>query len=123
MSEQELTAIIAENIKAILEEKGMEQKDLAQAIGVSPSSVSRWISGEKMPRASSIDAICKALGCTRNDIILKHSSNEVERMAEELKSREEFQQLIAAVRDLPVDKLQLIIDIAYTMIDKQVRDR
>lgn len=123
MSEQELAAIVAENITRYLEERGMEQKDLAKAIGVSPASVSGWCAGNVMPRPDKLDAMSQIFGCSRKELLAKRSTSEVERLAEELKSREDFQQLIAAVRDLPVDKLQLIIDIAHTMIDKQVRDR
>lgn len=39
-------------VEDVLEELGWDQAQLAAACGVSKSTVSRWLAGEKMPRLS-----------------------------------------------------------------------
>lgn len=62
--------VIAENLQRHLDNANMSQTDLANAIGVHPSSVSLWLKGEFSPRTSAVDKICKALNITRADLIL-----------------------------------------------------
>lgn len=57
-----------ENLKQILNEQGLRQKDLAIMVGVSTPTVSEWCSGKKMPRMKMLDAICDALGCPLNEL-------------------------------------------------------
>ena len=53
---------IAELISLNLEEKGMTQRELASAIGVSPSRVSDYINGRAEPTLRIARALCIALG-------------------------------------------------------------
>ena len=57
-----------ENLKRILDEQGLRQKDLAIMVGVSTPTVSEWCSGKKMPRMKMLDAICDALQCPLNEL-------------------------------------------------------
>ena len=49
-------------IKAALERRGMTQKELAEAIYVTPQAVSKWISGESRPTLDNAIEIDKVLG-------------------------------------------------------------
>lgn len=62
--------VLAENLQKQLNIAGISQTDLANAIGVHPSSVSVWLKGEAAPRASTVDKICKYLHISRADLIL-----------------------------------------------------
>ena len=42
---------------------GMGQNDLAQAVGVTQGTVSRWECGDKTPRLRTLMAVAEALGC------------------------------------------------------------
>lgn len=50
-----------ENLKAVLDYYGIVQNELAQALGIDPSLVSRWLSGERRLRATSpqMDALAE----------------------------------------------------------------
>lgn len=48
---------LAEKLKS----KGMKQKDLADALGVSEVTVSRWLSGERNPSMRTVEKIANAL--------------------------------------------------------------
>lgn len=47
----------------------MSQKELAEAAGLTPASVSRYVNGERRPRPATIAAMSRALGVEPSDII------------------------------------------------------
>lgn len=49
MSEQEWINIFGDNLRDILKEYGYTQRDLADAIGVSEVTISRYINKQRMP--------------------------------------------------------------------------
>lgn len=60
--------MFSSNLKRILNQQNLQQKELAKMIGVSPQSVSQWVSGHKVPRMNMMNAICDALGCSLADL-------------------------------------------------------
>lgn len=44
--------------------KGLQQKELAEAVGVTAGAVSQWESGTFVPTHTNIAAVCDALGIT-----------------------------------------------------------
>jgi len=56
-------------IKLLRHRKGMTQKELAEKIGVPQQSISRWETGEVIPKIDKLKLIAKVLGCTINDLI------------------------------------------------------
>jgi transcriptional regulator with XRE-family HTH domain len=48
-------------IRMMRKEKGMTQEQLAEMLGVSQRSVSRWENGKTMPDLSLYEPLCKAL--------------------------------------------------------------
>ena len=55
--------IFSRNLKHFMETKGKNQIDIANGIGVSPSIVSYWIRGEKIPRIDKIKKLAEFFGC------------------------------------------------------------
>lgn len=49
MTEQEWINIFGDNLRDILKEYGYTQRDLADAIGVTESTISRYINKQRMP--------------------------------------------------------------------------
>ena len=47
---------VGERIKQLLDENRIEQKDLAEALICTEASMSRWVNGERIPKA---DTLCK----------------------------------------------------------------
>ncbi len=46
----------------------MSQKELAEATSLTPAAVSRYVNGERVPRAITVAALAKALGVKPTDI-------------------------------------------------------
>lgn len=56
-------------LTALLKERGMSQKELAEAASLTPASVSRYVNGEREPRALTVAALAEVLGVKSSDII------------------------------------------------------
>lgn len=56
----------ADLLRAFRDEKGISQKGLADAIGVTQAAVAHWEAGNKVPSFDAVLRICNALGirCT-----------------------------------------------------------
>ena len=60
--------ILSENIRYHLDKSGMEQSELAEKLGVSQSSISHWINGNKYPRIDTIERIAELFNVRKSDI-------------------------------------------------------
>ena len=58
-----------ENLKAFRKNKKMSQEVLAEKVGVSRQSVSKWEVGDSYPEMSNIVALCSIFKCNINDLI------------------------------------------------------
>ncbi len=63
--------VIAKNINRLLAEKGMNQRELAQLLGVSAAAVSSWCCGMKAPRVDKVDAMAALFGVDRTDFYME----------------------------------------------------
>jgi len=66
---------IGARINPILKKRGMTQRKLAETIGVTEESMSRWITGARVPRANYIVYMADALDVSA-DYILGRTDNE-----------------------------------------------
>lgn len=55
--------------------QNMTQGELAEALNVDRSTVTKWETGVAMPTAAKIPQLAEALGCTINDLFKKEDSN------------------------------------------------
>jgi transcriptional regulator with XRE-family HTH domain len=58
-----------EKIKLLREKISITQKELAEKVGVSQQNISRWETGEVIPKIDKLKRIAEVLGCTINDLI------------------------------------------------------
>ena len=62
----------------------MSQKELAEAAGLTPASVSRYVNGERLPWPATIAAMSRALGVEPSDIIARNADSLTEAQRAEL---------------------------------------
>jgi transcriptional regulator with XRE-family HTH domain len=73
--------ITGDRIKNTLEQLDMKQKDLADAVQVSEVSISRYISGERIPRSNILSKIAKVLHVSME--YLSGETSDIERINNE----------------------------------------
>ena len=61
--------MFADNLKRILKEKGITQKELAELIGTSCNVVNRWFTEHREPTLYFVYKICEVLKVTPNDLL------------------------------------------------------
>lgn len=77
---------IAENIAALLKEKGYSQQDLADALGVNKSTVSAWVSGKKTPRMDKVEDMAAIFHCTITDVLGYTQPEETDEFRDRMKA-------------------------------------
>jgi transcriptional regulator with XRE-family HTH domain len=60
---------VGKNIKKIREQKGLLQKDVANAAGLHPANYNKTEKGEREPSIEALDKIAKLFGMTVDEII------------------------------------------------------
>jgi transcriptional regulator with XRE-family HTH domain len=60
---------MGDRIKLALEMRNMKQKELAKRVGMTEVTISRYVTGDREPKADAIIAICNAL-CVSSDWLL-----------------------------------------------------
>ncbi|GAB3803333.1 hypothetical protein GCM10028819_33080 [Spirosoma humi] len=68
-------------IKQLLKDRKLKQKDLAERMGVKPSSVNQWINGSSRPDNSRLTQLAAELGVTVDTLLGGKTSSETEKEA------------------------------------------
>lgn len=66
------TDIFSKNVKRLLDEKCMSQRELADAAGVTEVAMSRYLNDGRMPKAPILYNIAKVLGVSIDDLFEEH---------------------------------------------------
>ena len=69
IEEKETQRIFSDNLKYYLKLNNKTQLDLANAIGVSNTTINNYVKGYNDPRMDKVDKICKYLGVSRSDLM------------------------------------------------------
>lgn len=64
-----MATLTGNKLSTLLKERGMSQKELAEAACLTSASVSRYVNGEREPRALTVAALADVLGVKPSDII------------------------------------------------------
>ena len=122
MSEQEQKVIFSNNLKYYLERSGHSQKEVAEAIDVSPQTFNTWMRGIALPRMGKVEKLANYFRINKSDLIelsqnQDTSSDKVEwytdpetaKLAQELHDNPDLRILLDAGKDLPPEKLRALI--------------
>ena len=90
---------IGEFIQILRKEKGLTQKELAEIIGLSDKTISKWECGNGLPEVVFMEPLCQILGITVNELLAGESipilemMRSIDRSRLELVKQLEFEQL------------------------------
>lgn len=69
MASYETKRIFSQNLTRLLDRSGITQLDLANQMGVAPSTVSSWCNAEKMPRMDKVEWMAQFFGVPTSQLI------------------------------------------------------
>lgn len=83
MSERRKNMNLSDNLKKIRKEHNLSQEDLAESLGVSRQSVSKWESGQAYPEMDKVLQICKMFDVSIDDLL----NQDIKKVQKEEKSK------------------------------------
>lgn len=107
--------IISANIKKYRREKGMTQKELADALGVKNTTVSMWEVGSNLMPAEVLVEVCRVLGVSLNEI---GADDEKEKTSAGADAR--LNEFISLFSDLPDEKKEIALSLLKALSNNQV---
>lgn len=108
--------VFSKNLKWYLELKGATQKDLAQYLGINPSSVNDWIKCKKYPRIDKIELIARYFGILKSDLIEEKGINKTLPQQQTLTEGENM--LLELFRRVPENEQQMVLDMVRVALKK-----
>lgn len=61
--------IFAKNLAYYLDRSGRDQKEVAEVVGVAPSTFNEWMKAKKYPRIDKIEILANYFGILKSDLI------------------------------------------------------
>lgn len=94
--------IFRDNLMRYMEARGISQKELAEHIQVSTSTLNDWAKGKKLPRMDKVDKLCSYFGVTRTDFLDMPHKNRTQAV--------KIPVLGTVVAGLPMEAIENIVD-------------
>lgn len=108
---------MAKNILRYLSKTGESQKELAEIVGVAPSTFNDWVKAKKYPRIDKIEIMAHHFGILKSDLI-EEKSEEHRQMQEKndilanvivrMRTDEDFLSLVETLSSLDKEQLQSV---------------
>ena len=104
--------IFAANLSYYIEMSGKSQKDIAEIVGIAPSTFNDWIKGRKYPRIDKIELLANYFGIQKSDLIEEKMTEEKEKDNDALASiivrmrtDKEFRSVVESLYSLDAAKI------------------
>lgn len=106
--------VFAKNLNYHMERKGINQKELAEIVGVSAPTVNEWLKAKKYPRIDKIEILANYFGILKSDLIEEKSEEHLEMQKENntitdvvlrMTNDSDFFDLIKTLNDLDSEKI------------------
>ena len=107
----------AKNLNFYLTKSGRTQKEIADAIGVTPASLNEWIKGKKYPRIDKIELLALYFGILKSDLIEDKGINKTLPQPQTLTEGENM--LIELFRQVPENKQKMVLEMVRAALKTQ----
>ena len=108
MNKKQEYFIFSKNLREYMAKYELTQRDLAERLDISPSLISDYSNGFKMPRMEKIDAMCRVFHCRRSDLLDEAAGSVSPDEAE----------LLAAFRLLEPEDRQVVLNMTALLAEK-----
>lgn len=105
----------AKNLSYYLTKCGRDQKEVAEVVGVAPSTFNEWVKAKKYPRIDKIEILANYFGILKSDLI---EDKEEKNPPKEPKLSEGERMLLDLFRRVPEEHQQLVLQMIRAALDK-----
>lgn len=128
---EELRALFSNRLSALLHEHNINQTELAKILGVSESTVGKWMLMKSLPRMGIIQKLSDYFGVPKSYFLEESAANkrayyldpETARLAQEVKDDPRYRALFDATRKLSPDAMKEVMNfIAYQTKKEEGQD-
>lgn len=128
---EELRALFSNRLSALLNEHNINQAELAKILGVSESTVGKWMLMKSLPRMGIIQKLSDYFGVPKSYFLEESAENkrayyldpETARLAQEVKDDPRYRALFDATRKLSPDAMKEVMNfIAYQSKKEEGQD-
>ena len=98
--------VFAKNLSYYIDKHGKEQREIADAIGVAPSTFNAWVKAKKYPRIDKIEMLAMYFGIRKSDLIEEHGNVSSVRT---ISITEDEQKLLELFRQIPESQQQMVL--------------
>lgn len=70
LTDTEIAVIFTTNLKQLMREHGMNQKDLSKTIGVGQATITDWMKLRYIPRTDVLSKLCRLFNCSVADLLM-----------------------------------------------------
>lgn len=124
MADEEQKRIFAKNLNKYISLSNKTQKEIADAIDVSPQTFNTWCQGIALPRMGKVQRLADYFGIGKTDLIDEKSNSdtdhyylneETREIAQEAFENPELRTLFKVARDIPPERLRAYIEFMKTL--------
>lgn len=104
--------IFAKNLMYYVNKHGRDQKEIAEAVGVAPSTFTAWVKGNKYPRIDKIEKLATYFGILKSDLIeeIKNSPPAQSITEGEMKLLELFRKVPEAQQPMVLQMIEVALN-------------
>ena len=113
MNEGENKQIMARNIKRFMDQKGVTNQQICDALGFKYTTFMDWIKGVTYPRIGKVEAMANYFGCEKSDLIedKKEKPTEDDGLSESQKALMQF------AKSVPDDKAEMVLRVIRSIVE------
>ena len=109
--------VFAQNLVYYVKRSGKDQKELAEIVGVSPSTFNEWTKAKKYPRIDKIEILANYFGILKSDLI--EVKNEETNSPDQLILTEGEEMLLKLFRQIPEENRALVLEMIRAAVKTQ----
>ena len=111
--------IFAKNLAFYLERSGKDQKEVAEVVGVAPSTFNEWMKAKKYPRIDKIEILANYFGILKSDLIEQVGEDGYSPSEPALTEGEAL--MLELFRQIPKDRQSEALDLLRVALKMQQR--
>ena len=108
----------AKNLLYYLEWSGRNQKEVAEAIGVTPASLNEWTKAKKYPRIDKIELLARYFGILKSDLI-EEKGDKKSLPSKTLVLSEGEEKLVELFRLVPEEQQAMVLDMIRVALNRK----